>query len=319
MRRRVLLRGVQIAGTAVLVILLLRQLDWGALAQLPAQAHWGWLAAAALVLGLAHGLNILRWRGYIGPDAPGWATLTAMYGAGLFSNNFLPTGVGGDGVRVVLLSQHIPMPRALVAVGLDRLVGLAALLVLIPPGLLLGLPPGLDHAATAALEQRALPVALLGLAALGLGLAAWRWLPGLRQSVLRLAERPLSMLRAANWGEGQRTRVLAVGYGLSALGQICIAVAYYATLAGLSLPASAGAAIWLACSGALVLLVPITINGLGLMESTFVVVLGAYGIAATPAVAVALVSRALLLLFSLAGGLVSVYWTPRWRGQHLEG
>lgn len=318
-RWRTLLRGLQIIGTAALVLLLLRQLDWGALALLPARAHWGWLAVAALVLGLAHMLNIARWRSYIGPDAPGWALLTAIYGAGLFSNNFLPTGVGGDAVRAVLLGQHITMPRALFSVAVDRVVGLAALLVLLPPGLLLGLPPGLSASTADALEQRALPVLLLGLVALGLGLLAWYGLPGLRRTAQGLAEQPLALLRSANWPPDERRRILALGYALSALGQVCIAVAYYATMAGLGLPADAGAAIWLACSGALVLLVPITINGLGLMESSFVVVLGAYGIAATPAVAVALVSRALLLLFSLAGGLLSVYWTPRWRNQHLEG
>jgi len=69
---------------------------------------------------------------------------------------------------------------------------------------------------------------------------------------------------------------------------------------------SPGAAIWLVLAGSLSMLLPISINSLGVLESVFIVVLAAYAVPAPTALAVALLARALSTLYSLAGGALSL-------------
>lgn len=306
--RRRALRALQVLGTLLLTALLLRQIDWGALGRLPQRIDWALMAAALAGLALVHGLNVLRWRLLVFGGAPPWHMMLAMYGAGLFSNNFLPSGIGGDGTRVLLLSRSVPSARALFAVLLDRLIGLVALGAPLLLALLAGLPPGL--------RPPALDGGRWGLVGLAAGLAGlaglallWR-LPALRRPLLDRLERLREQQRRAGGSPAGYVRPLALGLLLSVAGHLLTALALCAVLAALGLPAPFGAGLWLVCSSALALLVPLAINGLGLVESTFVVLLGHYGVAATPALGVALVTRLMTTLFSLLGGLLSLRWSP---------
>ena len=85
-----------------------------------------------------------------------------------------------------------------------------------------------------------------------------------------------------------------------------LVLANWVAFAAFRLDISLGAAVWVVVIVSLALLLPIAVNGLGLMEATYVVLLAQYDVSASAALGVALLMRVLMLFFSLVGGLVSL-------------
>ena len=295
---RVGLRLLQALVTAGLMLWLLRQVEWASVAALLRQMRWEMIALAVVCLLVNHAINVLRWRYLLGRPAPGLGALTRWYAIGLFSNNFLPTGIGGDGVRVALSSRAVALGRAMLAVLLDRLVGLAALSVLVVLGLLAGLPDGLRPGADLRVGLGRLNLAALALCGLALcGLAVWV-LTGLRP---RLAAR-LRGWEFPRWSAWQWLVRLGAAYAISAFAQLWIVAAIWAMLAALRVAAPWPAAVWLVALSSLSLLLPIAVNGMGVVEGVYVLVLASYGVAASTSFSLALAVRLLGLLISLSGG-----------------
>lgn len=307
--KRSLWRLGQLAVTVTLLIALLRSVDWATLSHLPALNGWGLAGTAGLFLA-CHLLYVLRWQGLIRDAALRFDRLLVYYGAGLFANNFLPTGLGGDGVRAALLGRDISMGRAAFAVGLDRAIGLVSLTALFAIGWIIQPLPGLtsDRMTVGAAQ---VTVILLGLTvlAVGAGVLAVRTSPRVRQRVSDARQRWATYrgaLAARRW-----LSVLGVAYGLSVVSSLLLAVAHWLILGAFGLKLGFDAAVWLVLIGSLSLLLPIAINGLGVMESVYVLVLARYGVTAINALAVALSIRALMIGFSLLGGVLSLIWKPR--------
>lgn len=303
------LRFVQVGLTLALALFLFRSVDWGAFWGAIGNLRWEYMGLAAAFFACAHGCNILRWRGLLTPGGPPLATLVAYYGAGLFSSNFLPSGVGGDGVRAALAGRHTSWARALASVAADRLIGLAGLGFFVIPGLWLGLPSGVAGALPV-LEPAtsAAWVLAAGAAALSLGLGgriAWRHSPRLREAVAYLGrgDGPWLALQAR---VAAMPRLFLRAYAFSLGSSLALLAAHGAVLAALNADVLAAAVIWVVIVSAFAQMLPISVNGLGLLESVFVVVLGSFGIVAPTALAAALLIRALGLAYSFAGGLLSL-------------
>jgi glycosyltransferase 2 family protein len=300
------LRVAQVAVTGVLLVWLFKQVDWTQLVPLFARLDWVSIALSVVLVLISHLINVARWRYMLHQRTVGYGELLAIYGAGLFSNNFLPTGVGGDGVRVGLLSRTTSLARAVVSVALDRGIALIALVAFVAPGFWLGLPPGLilDRgriAASFTAGHIVLLVLILTEAAL-LGLALWQR-PKLRDSLMRwLARwRGNTLWTETDWG-----RILGGGFLLSTLSHTSLIVAYYAVFQAVQVVVMPGAALWLYLVGSVSLLLPISVNGLGLQEGIVVALLVSYHVPTTDALGVALIIRVLIVLFSLIGGLLSL-------------
>jgi len=312
-RWRTWLRVAQIIVTIILIGLLLRQVRWADLRTLVNNLGWSLVVLSTILVLISHLVNVARWRYLLQHHATGYGRLLVFYGAGLFSNNFLPTGIGGDGVRVALLSRCVPLPRAIFSVGLDRAIGLLALSAFLVPGLWFGLPPGLEMGSsrlTAIPDAwRTLLAVLLVVVEVGLvGLVVWRRLPSLRTMALRASAQFPSFGSASQWTRGRWLRLLSCAYALSVASQIGLVLANWGIIRALGIQISPGAAIWLVLVGSVALLLPITVNGLGLQEGIYVVLLTSYGVATTAALGVALCARILTMSFSLLGGLLSLRW-----------
>jgi uncharacterized protein (TIRG00374 family) len=77
-------------------------------------------------------LSALKWRLLLRPVrlTTSFARLVGFYFTGMFFNLFLPTIVGGDAVKAVLLARDTGAPaRATMSVFMERNTGLCALLV----------------------------------------------------------------------------------------------------------------------------------------------------------------------------------------------
>lgn len=303
------LRAAQAICTLGLAVVLWRSIDWGQFLAAFVGLRWESVALAALLLLIAHGFNIVRWRGLLPPNIIPPGALVAYYGAGLFASNFLPTGVGGDAVRVGLAGPRVGWAQALLSVALDRGIGLAGLSFFILPGLWLGLPEGI-------LERFALPPslpstlwALIGAGAVALvligGALVYRR-PSLARAIVSRLRQGDDEASAPRRGWRGWAGMVASSYFLSVCAIQSSIAAHWAVLHSLGITVPPGAAVWLLIIGSLALMVPISINGLGVLESVFVIVLAAYGVPAPAALATALLIRALILLYSLLGGLISL-------------
>ena len=268
--------ALQLLVSAILLVLVLRQVDLRALATIA----WGpgtavALVGAALLFNLSKVASALRLNIY--QRAVGVRLAEAenlrLYYAGMYLNLALPGGIGGDGYKVLVLHRSGAAPaKRLVGVMLfDRASGRLALLRL--AGLLLALlplpwPSGAVHS-----------LAFAGAAACAVAaVVAHRWL-------LKMDAAPL---------------LAACGYAL--LVQLLQLACMAALLAGLAVPRAdfpGYLAVFLASSVASVL--PVSVGGLGLREVTFLYGTRLLGLEPAAGVLAATTFFLITVLSSLAG------------------
>jgi uncharacterized protein (TIRG00374 family) len=321
-QRRAWLRVLQFIVTIGLSSVLVTKVNWADVGALTARLRWSAMLAGVGFVALSHAINIARWRYILQAKTVGIRRLVAYYGAGLFSNNFLPTGIGGDGVRVALLSRDVSLAQSTISVGLDRALGLVGLTALLLPAFWYGFPPNLQLFSRFApilfnlrntLEITGLLLALLAV----LGVLIWRYSPRIRNSIV-VRMRQMHQTYLVQWSARNLLRHLALAYLLSVISQSWLVAAHWAVFRSLGLDISFGAAIWLLLIVSFSMLLPISINGLGLQESVYVVVLASYNVPPAIALAIALLMRFLMLSFSCLGGLISLSPGDRKIDAHLS-
>ncbi|HEX9638282.1 MAG TPA: lysylphosphatidylglycerol synthase transmembrane domain-containing protein [Acidobacteriota bacterium] len=305
MKRSVLLL-VKALVSVLLIGLLLARVDLGALAQALRDYHPGFLVLSILLAPVLIWASSEKWRILVrglGDQVAGWR-LFHFYMVGSFFNNFLPTNVGGDVVRVVQLGRATGRPlEAAVTVVVERVTGLIALVLTAAAGLALYWGELGDRRLVSALV---IVVGILGAALMILLVPALLrilgpLLPGaLERRLAALGERmrqSLAMFRRS-------PRVLAAAllwslafYLLAALNVYVTCLAFRQEL-GL-LPCLAIAPLVL-----VVAMVPVSLGGVGMMEWAYVFTLGGFGVAAPAALSVALLMRLKSLGFGLIGGLL---------------
>ena len=164
-KRRI--RGlIQIAVSAILLTIILRQVHWAEVWEALRRIDRGWLLVAWGLFLLGVVVRAVRWQvllNALGVHRP-LGELTTWYFVGSFFNVILPTGFGGDAVRAAELSQDTGRPGPVVnSVLVDRYLGIMVLLAM---GLIAGVwRPGVTSPAvfafTAALFLGGLVVAWL--------------------------------------------------------------------------------------------------------------------------------------------------------------
>jgi glycosyltransferase 2 family protein len=297
--------------SASLLALVAKSIDWGTLDRSLSGAGWGWFALGVVLIAFALMVGAVRWHVLLhGAALPttGRETLRA-YMIGTFSNNFLPTGYGGDAVRAWLVGRSgKPMARAFTSVFVDRGVALVALFFLGWLGLAItpvDVPRQLATPfwITTALGTLFLVVTIMMLRRRGLG----RFLPNLiRPSATEVAQ----TLRI--YGRDHRlqveTLVLSLGYQVISIGSLwCLAEALQLDIS----PAT------LAVVSPLVLiatLMPISVAGFGVREGTYVLLLGEVGVSAGDATLLSVFSVIALAIASLPGGIaIALGWGQGFR------
>jgi uncharacterized protein (TIRG00374 family) len=314
-RRRALLPLLKfLIGAALLLLLFSRQnIRWSDLAEtvthLSAQPVW---LAATLLLVLACLLcGALRW----------WTALVglgvrisrrraaALFLVGHFFNGFLPGSTGGDVARAFYMARemHGQRPEAILSIVVERLAGVAILLLLTLAGLLIVTKPG-----ALPLAGTLLIVCAVAVLALVTGPALFRrfsagglpgWI-GRHPRFGSLAHRLFDALRLCQDQPALLLRLL----GWSLL-QHLFAIASWLTLAwGLGLGASVHTVPFLLLVPAVLTaqMLPLTPGGLGVREGAAAALLPAAGIAPHMAMLTALASYVVSLAWSAVGGAVFV-------------
>jgi uncharacterized protein (TIRG00374 family) len=309
--RRTALVGLKIAVSLALLAYLLSTTDLSALNERLRAVDLVDLLAAVLCFVLMLALATWRWQmllSAVGAPAP-MRSLTASYLVATFFNNFLPSNIGGDIVRV-RDSSHLTgsMATSLAVVGIDRILGFGALYLLAAVAFVLAPPPvrGLAGARVVLLSL-ALLFAFLAYVFFRPGTARWI-MSATRLSSIGWAREQFEVVQDAV--HAYRAKVGTIwAAGAASVGLQALAVLYYLAVArglGIELPASAAFLMVPLCT--LLQAVPISFNGWGLREGLFALYFSQVGLPRASALAFSLVGAGLMVLLSLSGAFV---WMAR--------
>ena len=228
------------------------------------------------------------------PEAqrPRFWHLLGLYVNGLFWNNFLPAGVGGDVVRAVSLARHSQrVDQAVGSVFMGRVASLWSVAVL-------AFSSGLVYGESTAWRAPLLPLIATG----GLALTFLATLVMLGMPLPRAAHR-FSWLKSLNSLQTfyRHPRRMAQSF-LIALGVQMLSVFINACMAAaLGLPVSAAQLLFAMPLINLVSTLPVSLGGLGLREGSYYYLLGLVGASPLDAVALSLCVYALIILASAGG------------------
>jgi glycosyltransferase 2 family protein len=289
----------------VLITWILRSTDLAEIGIAIRSATLSLVLLAALLHVVGHTLSAVRWRTLL--QAQGLQVqliyLVKSHVVGLFFNHFLPSTIGGDSVRAYD-SWRVGRnkAKAVAVILVDRFLGVLALVFFAAGALLFS-----DELAAAFPFLYGL-VPLMAVAGF---LLAWLlfWPPGrfvelaarLRLPFLRqLQDR---FVEALTLFQGQ-TAVLHKALGLSLLLQANVVLYYYLIARALNFSVPLSAFFVIIPLALLLMVVPISINAIGIRENIFIVFLAVYGVSRPEAVAFAWIAYGLLIVQGVIGGVV---------------
>jgi uncharacterized protein (TIRG00374 family) len=291
--------AARILASAALLGILFAVSDFRKIAGTLAGARPLWLGIGLILIGVSVLLSAFKWRLIL--EAQGlklgfWA-LSGDFASGLFFNNFLPSSIGGDGVRILLVGRRSGRSgEAASSVVIDRLLAGAALGAV-------GLVASLFALHSAWWIQAALAGIAFASAVLVFVAAIGRAPRFLARKTGKAAEFLRGFIAAGEALRG-RSGALAASFGGSVLFQISVAAVVAASMVALGLPLPPAADIvFVSVSASFLAMVPLGINGYGLREAAYVFLLAPYGIPAPSAVAVSVLFALLVGAFSLTGAV----------------
>jgi uncharacterized protein (TIRG00374 family) len=293
---------------AVLFWIVLRQSDPRVIASVTANAQLGFIGAAVLLVLLDRTLMAYRWFVLLRPipraARPPFTALLRLFFVSTFVGTFLPASVGTDAVRAYGLRQYqVGGAVAVASVLMDRLLGVLSILLLAGVGLAFARrfaanPAVLWPLALAGAVSIAAAFVIFSERGAALAARALTALPG-----ARLPDIGRRLLDAVTAYSARRVDLANVLLGSIGVQILRIVQAY---LLGRALGIDTTLAIYFALIPIilLVMLLPITINGIGTSQAAFVWLFEPAGVAAPQAFALSVLFVALGIVGNLPGGVL---------------
>ncbi|HUI88702.1 MAG TPA: lysylphosphatidylglycerol synthase transmembrane domain-containing protein [Anaerolineales bacterium] len=276
--RRFLLR---FAGTLLaigLIVLLLRGQGWDEITKAFKQLSFSQILLAFLLILLSRFCVVVRW--YIllrsGSVKITFSDALALTFTGLFSNNFLPTTIGGDVVRLAgAMQMGYDRAVSLASLVADRLIGVLAMVFTLPFGVI---PAWHIFVPASAASALAVPPVFQRM---------WDFVKRTLQTFSTWFKNPLALLAAlaCTWGH-----------------VICTCVALDILISGLGGQMSFGLVVGLWSIAYFVTLVPISINGYGVQELSLTFLFSRVGnLSAAVGLTLAVLIRVMYMAASVPG------------------
>lgn len=250
-------------------------------------------------------ISCVKWKLLLGArrDQVSVGYLMSLYLLGYFFSNFLPSMMGGDAARGYYLGRRVDaMKSAYLSVLLERLTGLFALIALVAV-LALGNHP-VVHNAGIRLSLMALTLsltaAIIALFSKRFFALLLRLVPS-RQSALRLK---LERAHTALISFRQQPSEFALVMLLSLSFHLLAGVNLYLACRALNATPDLFGVILVTPLIMLISMIPISLNGAGLWEGSFIVFLALLGVPESVAVSTALLLRLKNLMMSTMGWFV---------------
>ena len=300
---------VRVGVSAALLYFVLRSIDLGAFWERVRGMNPWWLVLALAAYASQQMIGVWRWDRLLRAQHVEVAKrkLTESIWVSMFFNNFLPSNIGGDVVRIKDTAPAAGSKTlATTVVLVDRALGLTALLVVAATGAFAAWLTG-----TYVPGARWLWLACGVLVAAAILVIAMPDFVSHLLAPVRALNKPWVTERAQRLEDavlrfGKAPAVLAGAFGGAIVVQVTVVAFYLLTAKGLSvqLPTLLGAV--LIPVSLAVQLAPISINGFGVREAVFAFFFRRFGLPADAAVALSLVSTGMVMGLSLVGGLLFV-------------
>ncbi len=315
-------RSIRILVAVGLTALLLWKSDPSAVLGAARGADIGFIFLACALVVLDRALMAYRWLTLLSPldpaQRPRLSVVMRVFFVSTFVGTFLPASIGGDAVRAYGLSrQGVGGVDAVASVMMDRLLGVVSILLVAVAGVFLArdlidfrlLLPALGLLAAACLA--ALGVVFSSHTAVLIA-SVVRQLPRSRDAGPRLVE----AIQRYKHHRGDLVNVLLCSVAV----QVLRVLQTYSLGLALGLTVPLGVYFALVPIILLIVLMPITINGIGTTQAGFVWLFGRAGVASAPAFALSVLFLAIAIVGNLPGGLLYLFGrdvsaSPQTRGR----
>ena len=303
---------LQLLVSAGVLAFLIWQIDLRKTIDLIASSN-GWYLLAAYAIFLATTVGMAwRWQALLaskGLHEP-LMWLTKLYFMGYAAGQVLPTSIGGDTVRIAAHARRRPDAKAEAAgaVLMERVVGSAGTLVLVAIGLVLAIGR-YNNIREVVILEIALSVALVLALSLMFSRRTNVWLQE-RGGTRRLA-RGFRALWEAMHGYRSQPRALLLVLAATVVLQFIRILAIWLCGEAVGIDVSPLVYIVMGPLLFLVMLIPFTINGLGVREAFFIAFLGRFGVDADAAFATGFLFYAVTVATSLPGAAIMLWESVR--------
>ncbi|TGE34588.1 lysylphosphatidylglycerol synthase transmembrane domain-containing protein [Desulfosporosinus sp. Sb-LF] len=298
---------LRILFSLILIGWFIKAIDWSQIIVMLVGIKLKWLVVAIVWIVLAMVVSTVKWQ--VITKAQGlkvsFSELWRAYWVGIFFNNFLPSSIGGDALRILWVAKLSgDSPGATSSVVIERILATTGLAVLGLFGCMLVDNP----------DQRLITLfcflIILTLALLALIMSGrvpkfilvsqnkvFVFLVGMIRHGLRVKEHPLSIFKAFVW---------------SVIFQICIVGTNHALFQGLSLNmVDVFKSIYVIPATSVASMLPLGINGYGLREGAYVMLLTPFGVPKAGAFSSSVLFAFLVSICSLWGGWIWLFWRKK--------
>ena len=313
--RASLLLAFKVVISILLFGWLFQRVSWDQVRLTLSHARLEWLVAAFALLVASNVLGSYQWNRLlrvVSIELPFWKVV-AYYHVGLFWNNFLPANVGGDLARIADASRAgSTRATAFSTVLLDRMIGTVALGSLAVITTL----PAIDHFHLAAVYAGVLGFFLLASAMLWVALhpAAMTWIANTLVSVGLARLRPaLEDLRLRMAAFRDQKVLLAQLMVVALAVQVMRIVVHVLVARALGLHIPLTYFFLFVPLLAVIVSLPISLNGIGVREGAGIVLFGLVGLDRESAFLLQFTTYLVAVAVSLIGGLVFLARIPRRR------
>ena len=304
--RRNLLLFIKAAVTLALIYWLMARLDVETVRHILAQSNLAYILLSFVALSAVFAVGCIRWWiliGHLGLSIPLRQVLPSYY-LGLFFNNFLPTGVGGDVARTIHLNLRGHSVKSLISSALaDRVIGLVVMLLMGAISILLSPELHVEN------DQKSYLVILIALGIVSGALLFWF---SDRLPIGKLSQRyqhtriRKAILEVIHLCFTYRTaiRLVISAMLLSVVVQSLVILTYYLLANGIGIDLSLITFFAFVSVVQLATSLPISIGGLGIREGVMVALLTSVSVDVNLATTLSLLFLLVLWLCTLPGAMV---------------
>ena len=312
---------IKTAVSIALLALLLSRVDVARLWSVARTASVPWLGMA-LVMYLAMVL-VSAWRWDLLLEAQDirlpFRTLTSSFLVAVFFNNFLPSNIGGDVIRIADTAPAAGSKTlATTVVLIDRGLGLLGLIFVAAMGASAGLGPGAAGPVGPGMLWAGFALgAIVATPALLMPRVFTRLLTPLRVLHPEWVDARLNRLTAALSRFRETPSALAACFAGAVVVQALLVAFYLAIAHSMRIPITFSQLAVIVPISFIVQMLPVSMNGFGVREATFGFYFTRLGLPLESALLVSFVGAVLVMVFSLSGAVVYITRArkPRLTGQ----
>jgi len=299
--------------TALLFLYIFNKIDFKQFGATLRNAQIDILIIGFLVLWLGHYICIYRWRMLMRPLMPvlSLGNLFGIYCIGLFFNLTFPTVIGGDVVKMYYAGKPSKSyAQSFAAAFLDRDAGMLAMMIIACVAVII-YPVTVPGIPVTIIIWSVFAAFIVGNIAI--------FTPRFHLMITNILHRfhlprvalKIDMISNAFQIMGKHPAILFGALIISFINQLLVISVTWILALGLRLNLSPSYFLVFVPVITLISMIPISLNGMGLREYSFMSLFGAIGVPHASCIALGVISSIIVILSSLPGGIVYIFFRNR--------